>query len=81
MFHLLTHCLNDSCAFYIDIDECETLSSQCNQTCTNIPGSFGCSCNVGYVLDSDGRSCNGTKMFHWGDINNHNYTYACTYNS
>ena len=41
-----------------DIDEC--LSSPCGHTCTNNVGSFVCSCNDGYVLDSDQLSCNGT---------------------
>jgi len=41
----------------IDIDEC--LSSPCGHTCINTVGSFVCSCNNGYVLDSDGLSCNG----------------------
>ena len=42
----------------IDIDECS--SSPCGHMCTNTVGSFVCSCNDGYVLDSDQLSCNGT---------------------
>ena len=42
---------------YIDVDECT--SSPCDHTCTNNVGSFECSCNDGYVLDRDERSCNG----------------------
>ena len=34
----------------------------CNQNCFNTIGSFTCSCNNGYVLDEDGRSCNGMYM-------------------
>ena len=45
------------CLNLVDIDEC--LSSPCNHTCTNTPGSFKCSCNDGYVLDDDGSTCNG----------------------
>ena len=41
----------------IDINECT--SSPCDHTCTNTAGSFVCSCDDGYVLDSDGLSCNG----------------------
>jgi len=41
----------------VDINEC--LSSPCGHTCTNTVGSFVCSCYDGYVLDSDGSSCNG----------------------
>ena len=29
----------------------------CGQNCTNIPGSFTCSCNSGYTLDTDNRTC------------------------
>ena len=42
---------------YIDVDEC-TLSP-CDHTCINNVGSFECSCNDGYVLDRDERSCSG----------------------
>jgi len=41
-----------------DIDEC-TLSP-CQHTCENTPGSFVCSCNDGYQLSSNGRTCEGT---------------------
>ena len=39
-----------------DVDEC-SVSSSCpvNSTCTNTPGAFFCSCNVGYILD--GHTC------------------------
>ena len=40
-----------------DIDECT--EGPCNHTCTNTDGSFTCSCNNGYELDDNGRSCNG----------------------
>ena len=44
---------------YIDVDECSGGSNKCDQTCTNTEGSYTCSCNSGYTLSSDGRSCNG----------------------
>ncbi|XP_030850244.1 uncharacterized protein LOC100889793 [Strongylocentrotus purpuratus] len=40
----------------LDVDECQE-GSPCNQSCTNSPGSFVCSCNPGYYLDVDGVSC------------------------
>lgn len=40
-----------------DIDEC--LSSPCEHICTNLVGSFQCSCNTGYQLDFNQRSCRG----------------------
>ncbi|XP_068721857.1 uncharacterized protein [Montipora capricornis] len=33
------------------------ISSDCGQICTNTPGSFICSCGIGYRLASDGISC------------------------
>lgn len=41
-----------------DINEC-TSSSPCEQICVNTPGSFQCSCNPGYLLNSNGRNCTG----------------------
>lgn len=32
-----------------DIDECVSGTSGCNQTCSNTPGSFVCSCNTGFT--------------------------------
>ena len=43
---------------YTDINEC-TPSAPCEQVCINTPGSFQCSCNAGYVMDSNGRNCTG----------------------
>ena len=45
-----------------DIDECQDGHGRCNQTCTNIIGSYICSCNSGYVLAQDGHNCNGKHM-------------------
>ena len=41
----------------LDIDECS--EDPCDHECTNADGSFTCSCNNGYELDENGRSCNG----------------------
>ncbi len=42
-----------------DIDECETLSHNCDSeaNCTNTPGSFTCECDEG--LRGDGINCFG----------------------
>ncbi|XP_043917401.1 pro-epidermal growth factor isoform X2 [Protopterus annectens] len=46
---------NTSC---IDIDECaEGRLGVCGQICTNVPGSYICSCHPGYTLDSNKWSC------------------------
>jgi hypothetical protein len=40
-----------------DTNECiDTML--CEQVCNNTEGSFSCSCNAGYTIDPDGRSCN-----------------------
>ncbi|CAJ0954905.1 unnamed protein product, partial [Mesorhabditis belari] len=41
-----------------DVDECVDDSAGCSQFCTNIPGSFLCSCNSPwYSLGADNRTC------------------------
>ena len=44
---------------YIDIDECSTNTSNCNQLCNNTVGGYTCGCNTGYKLASDNRTCSG----------------------
>ncbi|XP_065890335.1 uncharacterized protein [Dysidea avara] len=38
-----------------DINECRY--SYCDHNCTNLQGSYKCTCNDGYYLDRDGKSC------------------------
>ena len=40
-----------------DIDECATGNGGCDQNCTNTPGSYQCSCNLGYT--KSGHKCQG----------------------
>ena len=40
-----------------DIDECTIGNGGCDQTCTNLEGSFVCSCDGGYELNTDGLLC------------------------
>ena len=35
----------------------------CEQNCTNTVGSYNCSCNTGYSLDSNGRNCTGISLY------------------
>ena len=42
----------------LDIDECNG-DHVCDHGCTNVNGSFACSCDSGYELQSDGRTCEG----------------------
>ena len=43
---------------YSDIDEC-SLYNNCNQICNNTDGGFYCSCEEGYLLANDSKSCKG----------------------
>ena len=49
----------------IDINECETANGGCEQMCSNTIGSFACSCDVGYRLDSNGLNCSGKFAKLW----------------
>ena len=42
-----------------DIDECLSSNGLCAQRCINTEGSYSCSCNNGFFLDSNGRTCSG----------------------
>ena len=55
---------------YTDIDECSEGTHNCDQVCTNTEGSFTCSCNSGYTLLSNGRSCIGMYRSSLYDIVN-----------
>ncbi|KAK3103537.1 hypothetical protein FSP39_019957 [Pinctada imbricata] len=47
-----THCETD-------IDECQFFNGGCEEICTNLIGSYKCSCPVGGNLLPDGHSCTG----------------------
>ena len=42
-----------------DIDECVEGSHQCAQICNNTIGSYTCSCNSGFIINVDGKTCDG----------------------
>ena len=44
---------------FLDIDECATNLCSIKSTCTNIAGSFQCSCPTGKFLENDQRKCTG----------------------
>ena len=47
-------------SYYYTIDSgCAVNNGGCAQICTDTQASFECSCNTGYILDSDGLSCRG----------------------
>uniref|UniRef100_A0A3Q4HMA0 Fibulin 2 n=1 Tax=Neolamprologus brichardi TaxID=32507 RepID=A0A3Q4HMA0_NEOBR len=53
-----------------DVDECELYPGQlCQHTCTNIWGSYRCSCHQGYILQLDGHSCAPGTVARPGNLN------------
>lgn len=45
---------------YTDLDECLFLNGGCQQNCSNLNGTFECSCYDGFTLDTVTNSCTGT---------------------
>ena len=43
----------------LDADECTLGITECNQNCSNTEGSYLCSCNDGYHLMSNQKTCVG----------------------
>ena len=43
----------------IHIDECSVNGGSCQQVCTNIPGSYKCSCLPGYLYNDINDACEG----------------------
>lgn len=44
------------------MDECASGHGGCEHHCTNLAGSFQCSCEVGYRLDEDRRGCSRESL-------------------
>ena len=46
-----------------EIDECALMPQMCqNGICMNVPGSFKCECNRGYIYDEDAHQCIGNSF-------------------
>ena len=45
-----------------EINECAEGIAGCNQLCTNLNGSYTCSCNHGFHLANDGHQCEGISV-------------------
>ena len=50
------------CNPYTDVNECTSGNGGCERTCTNVDGSFHCSCPQGFTLSPDGRGCDGETV-------------------
>ena len=44
---------------FIDIDECSSGNGGCQQICVNTNGSYHCTCQTGFSLNTDNSSCSG----------------------
>ena len=53
-----------------DINECTDGTHNCDLICTNTVGSFICGCDIGYLLNTDEITCDGT------DYKSFVHTYA-----
>ena len=42
-----------------DSNQCATNNGGCDHNCTDLIPGYLCSCDPGFLLDSDGHSCNG----------------------
>ena len=73
-----------TCVFFSsDIDECTDGTNNCAQVCINTEGGFTCGCNIGYLLDTDGITCNGMEksFVHTIYLMLHLHMYYYTHNS
>ncbi len=46
-------------SFCIDHPECSAGTHKCDQHCHNSHGSYYCTCDFGYTVETDGRTCKG----------------------
>ena len=47
---------------FADVDECTEGTASCQHVCNNHIGGFKCSCYSGYTLNSDNKTCTGSKL-------------------
>ena len=46
----------------LDNDECTLNTDGCDHNCINTPGSFVCTCNSGFFLGLDQKTCQGKAL-------------------
>ena len=49
--------------FIVDVNECNTNNGGCEDSCVNTDGSYYCTCDTGYSLDSNKHDCNGKMNY------------------
>lgn len=52
-----------SATFIKELDECELKDHGCEHNCINTLGGYQCSCNIGYELHSDKKTCESESFF------------------
>lgn len=55
--------------FFKDVDECKEGIFFCEFGCVNTVGSYICFCLSGYVLNRDGKTCRGTYIIDFLELN------------
>ena len=63
---ILTSVLQDM-HIIIDTNECAMMNGNCSQMCFNTIGSYVCSCNNGYQLGTNNRTCDGMSIWPLND--------------
>lgn len=70
--------------FFPDVNECMIGSFDCSHNCHNVIGSYICGCDCGYIIDTDGQTCNGLWYIHslgnmyswfWRHVSLHTYRH------
>ncbi|XP_078678998.1 polycystin-1-like protein 2 [Branchiostoma floridae x Branchiostoma belcheri] len=59
-------------------DECATLNAFCDQICTNVPGSYRCFCQRGFVLMPDAHGCRVCGHCLGGDVHCDTMSGVCS---
>lgn len=44
---------------FVDVDECKKKNGGCEHNCCNTAGGYYCTCNAGYALKIDKKTCAG----------------------